>query len=198
MKRIHLRKGGRSFCRYSARPSTQIRALAFQGFSDAPEATRCVECQAAFVAFCDLVRRAALGGAENPHHPFTDAAAEERCTRKLNALLRKRVPVDAAEIGIPYYPQDNAQGVSPFSPPSDAEMSDTAGAVGAPRGKWMGAPNTYTPTQIREWNVAAQIDGKWLPARPYGFHGLVLRMRLRAALLVFTGRADVLRWEGGQ
>jgi len=39
-------------------------------------------------------------------------------------------------------------------------------------------------------------DGRWVPARPYGWQGLLLRHRLRCAWLVFTGRADVLQWEG--
>jgi hypothetical protein len=62
------------------------------------------------------------------------------------------------------------------------------------------APNTYTADHIKhEHCVQAGLpDGRWVMARPMGWSGLCLRMRLRAAWLVFTGRADVLMWEGGQ
>ena len=57
-----------------------------------------------------------------------------------------------------------------------------------------------------EWTIAAlqshfetgpktSHDGKtWEPARPYGFFGFGSRFRL--AWLVFTVRADALRWPG--
>lgn len=41
-----------------------------------------------------------------------------------------------------------------------------------------------------------QINGKWIPARPLGFSGF--RYRLKCAWLVFTGRADAVRWPEGQ
>jgi len=37
-------------------------------------------------------------------------------------------------------------------------------------------------------------DGRWVPARPYGFQSW--RYRLRATWLVFTGKADALIWDG--
>ena len=37
-------------------------------------------------------------------------------------------------------------------------------------------------------------DGRWVPARPIGMWGLM--PRLRAAWRVFTGKADVLVWDG--
>lgn len=40
--------------------------------------------------------------------------------------------------------------------------------------------------------------GKWVSARPCGYMGLCLGMRLKRAWMVFTGHADVLVWEGGQ
>lgn len=40
----------------------------------------------------------------------------------------------------------------------------------------------------------ACINGKWVPARPLGLFSL--RSRLKAAWLVFTGRADAVEWEG--
>ena len=38
----------------------------------------------------------------------------------------------------------------------------------------------------------AQIDGYWVPARPLGWQSI--RYRLKAAWLVFTGRADAVTW----
>ena len=40
----------------------------------------------------------------------------------------------------------------------------------------------------------ALINGRWVPARPEGFASFW--NRLRAAWLVFTGRADAVTWEG--
>jgi len=37
-------------------------------------------------------------------------------------------------------------------------------------------------------------DGRWVAARPYGFHSW--RYRWRNAWLVFTGKADALLWTG--
>ena len=45
---------------------------------------------------------------------------------------------------------------------------------------------------FQESNDATEIDGKWYPARPYGLTGL--RVRFKAAWMVFTGKADVLIW----
>lgn len=41
-----------------------------------------------------------------------------------------------------------------------------------------------------------EIGGKWVPARPLGYPSL--RQRLKAAWMVFTGRADAVVWPGGQ
>lgn len=43
---------------------------------------------------------------------------------------------------------------------------------------------------------AAEIDGRYVPARPMGLFGLHSRMRL--AWAVFTGEADALIWPAGQ
>ena len=60
----------------------------------------------------------------------------------------------------------------------------------------MNCPNTFTAEQIKAWNVSSSSDGKrWIPARPCGWQGIALRLRLKAAWRVFTGRADVLTWE---
>jgi hypothetical protein len=65
----------------------------------------------------------------------------------------------------------------------------------------MNTPSFYTPETLKHTTQGVQAglpDGRWVAARPEGWHGLCLRKRLRAAWLVFTGRADVLQWEGGQ
>ena len=50
-------------------------------------------------------------------------------------------------------------------------------------------------TKRTEW-PAAQVNGLWIPSRPEGFASP--RNRIKAAWLVFTGRADALVWGGGQ
>lgn len=45
-------------------------------------------------------------------------------------------------------------------------------------------------------HVHANIGGQWVPARPEGYASF--RSRVRAAWLVFTGKADALTWGGGQ
>lgn len=62
----------------------------------------------------------------------------------------------------------------------------------------MNTPTTYTPEQIiaNAGRVKAGLpDGRWVEARAEGWSGICLRLRLRAAWLVFTGRADVLKWQ---
>ena len=45
----------------------------------------------------------------------------------------------------------------------------------------------------------AQINGKWVPARPVGLLGMSgLLNRLKAAKLVFDGKADAVKWPEGQ
>lgn len=43
-------------------------------------------------------------------------------------------------------------------------------------------------------NTTANIDGKWVPARPMPFISLARRFKL--AWWVFTGKADALTWFG--
>lgn len=65
----------------------------------------------------------------------------------------------------------------------------------------MNTPRIYTPASLKQATVGVSCglpDGRWVAARPMGWQGLSLRTRLRCAWLVFTGRADVLQWEGGQ
>jgi len=63
----------------------------------------------------------------------------------------------------------------------------------------MNTPTIYTPEQIIETAKSIQCglpDGRWVAARPLGWGGMCLRKRFKAALLVFTGKADVVRWIG--
>lgn len=41
-------------------------------------------------------------------------------------------------------------------------------------------------------SISTQINGQWVPARPLGWTGLLYR--LRAAWMVFSGRADAVTW----
>lgn len=44
-------------------------------------------------------------------------------------------------------------------------------------------------------NVQAGLpDGRWVPARPYGFQSW--RYRIKATWLVWTGQADAIIWPG--
>lgn len=59
------------------------------------------------------------------------------------------------------------------------------------------APNVWKLENLFKHckEVSAKLpDGRYVPARPLGFDGW--RERLRAAWLVFTGKADALLWPG--
>ena len=58
------------------------------------------------------------------------------------------------------------------------------------------APSIYTVDYIRTSNTTAQINGKWIPARPLGLD--TLKNRFRLAFMVFTGKLDALKWGGNQ
>jgi hypothetical protein len=63
------------------------------------------------------------------------------------------------------------------------------------------APDFYTPETLARSTAGIACglpDGRYVACRPERWAGLRLRKRLRAAWLVFTGRADVLQWEGQQ
>lgn len=66
------------------------------------------------------------------------------------------------------------------------------------QGNGKGAPNLYTPEQLRRWDVSVEANnGDWVPARPMGWQdwGLYgLKRRFKLAWGVFTGRYDVLKW----
>lgn len=58
-------------------------------------------------------------------------------------------------------------------------------------------------TMDRRWvdalgkgEITKNIGGDWVPARPEGYPSILVR--IQAAWLVFTGRADALIWPGGQ
>jgi len=57
----------------------------------------------------------------------------------------------------------------------------------------LGLRDLLTTDVETEWTLA---DGRkwWGPARPIGFARTSLFGRFRAAWLVFTGKADALRW----
>ena len=60
------------------------------------------------------------------------------------------------------------------------------------------APNIYKLRDIqidRDWPIK-QMGTSWLPARPLGFFSL--KYRIKAAILVFTGKADAVIWPGNQ
>lgn len=60
------------------------------------------------------------------------------------------------------------------------------------------APNIIKLEHLYSRTDCAQvgIGGKWYPARPIGFFSLTYR--IKAAWLVFTGKADALLWPAGQ
>ena len=45
-----------------------------------------------------------------------------------------------------------------------------------------------------EENICANISGRWVPARPLGFDSFA--ERFKAAVMVFTGKADAVKWPG--
>jgi hypothetical protein len=60
------------------------------------------------------------------------------------------------------------------------------------------APTLYTLGTLREAmsGSSREIDGEWVPARPYGLFSVASRLRL--AFGVFTGRWDAFEWPKGQ
>jgi len=64
----------------------------------------------------------------------------------------------------------------------------------------MKGPVIYTVDNLVEMvnngNAYALVDGDYVPARPYGFDCWSLQNRIKAAWLVFTGKADVVVWKG--
>ncbi len=59
-------------------------------------------------------------------------------------------------------------------------------------------PNIFFLKDLLEMvdTVSTEINGKWIPARPLGYP--TLGSRLKAAWMVFTGKADAVVWPGEQ
>jgi len=58
-------------------------------------------------------------------------------------------------------------------------------------------PNFFIADALKHWDSDTQLkSGAWVCARPLGRPGFNLKIRIKAAWLVFTGRADVLKWGG--
>jgi hypothetical protein len=53
----------------------------------------------------------------------------------------------------------------------------------------------YTLKQLQTNDAQAEINGKWVPARPIRFFGWG---RLREAWAVLRGKADAFTWPEGQ
>ena len=49
---------------------------------------------------------------------------------------------------------------------------------------------------LQELDTQAEINGKWVPARPIRFDSL--RSRIRDAWAVLMGKADAFKWPEGQ
>jgi len=56
----------------------------------------------------------------------------------------------------------------------------------------MRGTNVFGAESIKKGDVLTHIDGKWVLARPVGDTGLL--WRFKCAWLVFTGKADALKW----
>lgn len=52
--------------------------------------------------------------------------------------------------------------------------------------------NEINADQLKSWDTSTEIDGIWVAARPVGLGGIFYRFKM--AYLVFTGKADVVRW----
>ena len=57
-------------------------------------------------------------------------------------------------------------------------------------------PSLIGAVTLTKNEAQANINGKWVPARPLGYQSFF--NRVRCAWLVFTGKADALVWPEGQ
>lgn len=60
-------------------------------------------------------------------------------------------------------------------------------------------PNIWSLKQLVDYANKGECqaglpDGRWVPARPLGFCSL--GQRIKAARMVFTGKADAVTWDG--
>lgn len=54
--------------------------------------------------------------------------------------------------------------------------------------------NIFHINQLKNWDIDKQtINGKWVPARPFG--SVSIFVRLKAALYVLLGKADIVLWD---
>ncbi len=61
----------------------------------------------------------------------------------------------------------------------------------------MRTPIVYSADEIKTWDTQTKGEnGLWTLARPMSWTGINLKRRLSAAWMVFTGKADVLIWNG--
>jgi hypothetical protein len=61
----------------------------------------------------------------------------------------------------------------------------------------MNVPSLYSPESVATITkeLLRLVNGRWVPCRPLGYSGLYLFRRFKLAYLVFTGKADVVKWE---
>jgi len=55
----------------------------------------------------------------------------------------------------------------------------------------------YVADDLKNWSSQAEVNGKWVLARPlpyYGWYGL--KIRIADAYQVLIGKADAVRWIG--
>ena len=57
-------------------------------------------------------------------------------------------------------------------------------------------PNILTVDGIKASTESAEINGRWVAARPLGFASW--SHRIKAAWMVLTGKADAVKWPEGQ
>jgi len=51
---------------------------------------------------------------------------------------------------------------------------------------------------LQNLDTQAEINGKWVPARPENYKFRSFREKLKDALAVFSGEAEAFRWPEGQ
>ena len=56
----------------------------------------------------------------------------------------------------------------------------------------------WTLKELQNLDTDAEINGKWVPARPINYKYRTLKQRITEAWAVFTGRMDSFAWPEGQ
>lgn len=56
----------------------------------------------------------------------------------------------------------------------------------------------WTLRQLQEWDVQAEINGKWVSCRSENYKCRTLWERISEAWAVFVGRAEAFTWPEGQ